>query len=168
MAEVKSVKIDGEFVHIFDSSIYIFQSGTGLTLELAMIVSEIAVRKYCNEENFIVEIELEDGRLINTIMHLQGFSGGIPQLNLYCVLDDIDEYHDFYVVKEDNPVFPKIGDGITLAEIRKYEMPYEKVTLKLTLPIDQTEWLAKQKKADLERIFKEAIDDYLRKELMKG
>ena len=158
------MKIDGESLHIFSSAIYLFESSTGYTLELSMIVSEIAIKKYTKEENLIVEIELQDGRLINTIMHLQGFSGGLPQLNLFCVVDDPEEYQDFYFVKEDDPVFPKIGEGITLAEIRKYEMPNEKITLKLQLPIDQTEWLSKRKKSEVEKILKEAIYDYWKKE----
>lgn len=160
MVEVKSVKIDGESIHIFNSAIYIFESISGYTLEFTMIVSEIALKKYRNEENLILEIELIDGRLINTIMHPQGLSGGLPQLNLYCDMNGIDEYQDFLIVKEEDPVFPKIDEGITLEEIRKYEMPNEKVTFKLNLPIDQAEWLTKQKKGDLEEIIKEAIYEY--------
>jgi hypothetical protein len=164
MVSVKSVKFDGEGIYFFDSSIYIFESTSGYTLELAMIVSEVVMKKYAKEENFILEIELQDGRVINTIMHIQGFSGKLPQLNLYCDLDDIDEYQDFYLVTETEPVFPAIGEGMTLEEIRKYEMPNEKVNLKLTLPIDITEWLAKQKKSTIETIFKEAIYSYWKKE----
>ena len=163
MVEVKSVKIDGEMIHFFKSAIYIFESSSGYTMEFTMIVSEIALKKYRNEENLILEIELIDGRLINTIMHPQGVSGGLPQLNLYCDLNGIDEYQDFLLVKEEDPVFPKIDEGITLADIRKYEMPNEKVTLKLNLPIDQAEWLTKQKKRDLEEIIKETIYNYWKK-----
>ena len=164
MIEVKSVKIDGECLHLFSSAIYIFESGSRYTLELTMIVSEVAVKKYSKEENLIVEIELHDGRVLNSIMHQQSFSGGLPQLNLYCVVDDPVEYHDFYFVREEDPQFPKIGVGITLEEIRKHEMPNEKITLKLQLPIDQTEWLAKRKKSEIEKIIKEAIYDYWKKE----
>lgn len=160
MVEVKSVKIDGEIIHIFNSAIYIFESMSGYTLELSMIVSEIVLKKFKDEENLILEIELSNGRLINTIMHPQGFSGDLPQLNLYCDLHEIDEYPDFLMVKEDDPVFPIIDEGITLADIRKYEMPNEKVTIKLNLPIDQAEWLKKQKKRDLEEFFKDAIYAY--------
>lgn len=164
MVEVKSVKIDGECIHMFNSAIYIFESSSGFTLELGMIVSEVVLKKYGNEENLIIEIELQDGRVINSIMHLQGLSGGLPQLNLYCDLNDLEEYQDYQIVKENDSSFPKIEEGITLEEIRKYEMPNEKVKLKLNLPVDQSEWLAKQKKGELDTIFKEAIYDYWRKQ----
>ncbi|MCM2532264.1 hypothetical protein NDK43_07470 [Neobacillus pocheonensis] len=164
MVEIKSVKIDGECIHMFNSAIYIFESSSGFTLELGMIVSEVVLKKYRNEENLIIEIELQDGRVINSIMHLQGLSVGLPQLNLYCDLNDLEEYQDYQIVKENDSSFPKIEEGITLEEIRKYEMPIEKVKLKLNLPVDQSEWLAKQKKGELDTIFKEAIYDYWRKQ----
>ncbi|MGM0876018.1 MAG: hypothetical protein ACQEWV_14880 [Bacillota bacterium] len=163
MVEVKEVKIDGESIHVFNSALYIFESSSGYTLELDIIVSEIVVKKYRHEENLILEIELQDGRMINTIMHLQGLSGGLPQLNLYCELNNIEEYQDFQKVNENDLLFPKIEEGITLEDIRKYEMPNEKVILKLNLPIIQSEWLNKQKKENLAEIFKEAIYDYWRK-----
>jgi hypothetical protein len=164
VVEILSVKIDGEVIHTFDSTIYIFESSTGYTLELTMIVSEIVVNKYRNFENLIVEVELKDGRLINSIMHLQNLSGGLPQLHLFCDVDDPNEYKGFDLVNESNPVFPKIGEGITLTEIRKYEMPNERVKLNLTLPIDQAEWIAKQKKSEIEKIVKAAIYEYWKRE----
>lgn len=163
MVEVQTVKIDGKTIHIFNSAIYIFESSAGYTLELDMVVSEVTVKKYKNEENLIVEIELQDGRLITSYMNLKSLSGGLPQLNLYCELNDIDDYQDFYIVNENDLTFPNVEEGITLEEIRKYEMPDEKITLKLNLPIEQTEWLKKQKNKDLADIFKEAIYDYWRK-----
>jgi hypothetical protein len=60
-------------------------------------------------------------------------------------------------------LFPNIEEGITLEEIRRVEMPNEKITLKLNLPIEQTEWLMKQKKSDLDEMFKEIIYDYRKK-----
>lgn len=163
MAEVKTVKIDGESIHIFNSVIYIFESSTGYTLELDMIVSEVAVKRYGNEENLILEIELQDGRVINSFMHLKSFSGGLPQLNFFCELNDIDDYQDFHIVNENDLLFPNIEEGITLEDIRKYEMPNEKIILKLNLPIVQTEWLKKKKNKELAEIFKEAINDYWEK-----
>lgn len=160
MVEIKSVKIDGTDIHIFKSVIYIFESSSGYSMELGMVVSEVVLRKYGHEENLILEIELEDGRIFNTIMQPQGFSGGVPRLHLYCDIDDVEEYPDFQVVKESDESFPKLDEGITIEEIRKYEMPNEKVNLKLTLPIDQAEWIAKQKKSDINTIIKEAIYDY--------
>lgn len=163
MVKVKEVKIDGESIYIFNSAIYIFESSAGFTLELDIIVSEIVERKYRGEENLILEIELHDGRVINTIMHQKSLQGGLPQLNLYCELNDMDDYQDFHYVNENDLVFPNVEEGITLEEIRKYEMPNEKVKLTLTLPIDQTEWLSKQNGRDLSGIFKEVIYDYWRK-----
>jgi hypothetical protein len=61
-------------------------------------------------------------------------------------------------------MFPNIEEGITLEEIRKYEMPDEKITLKMKLPIVQVEWLKMQKNEDLTEIFKEAIYDYWKKQ----
>jgi hypothetical protein len=167
MVVVKSVKIDGESLHVFKSSIYIFESSSGFTLELDMIVSEVAVKKYRNEETLILEIELEDGRIINSIMYLKILPGGLPQLNLFCELDDVQEYEDFEKINENDAWFPNIEKGITLEEIRQVEMPNEDVSLKLKLPIDQAEWLKNQKKRNLNEIFKELIYDYWKKQESK-
>ncbi|MCQ6279549.1 hypothetical protein [Bacillus sp. EB600] len=163
MVDVKSVKIDGEIIHVFKSMIYIFESSSVLTLELDMIVSEVAVKRYKNEETLIVEIELEDGRIISSIMHVKVLSGRLPQLNVYVELGDLDEYSDFQIVHESDSSYPNLEEGITIEEIRKVEMPNEKITLKLNLPIDQTEWLTKQKVKDLNNIFKELIYKYWEK-----
>lgn len=163
MAAVKTVKIDGEIIHIFNSAIYIFESHSGFTLELDLIVSEVMFKKYKQEQTLIIEIELEDGRIIDSIMHLKTLSGGLPQLNLFCDLDDIDEYEDFDRVDENSSWFPNVEDGITLEEIRKVEMPNEDVSLKLKLPIDQVEWLKKQKKKDLNEMFTHLIYEIWKK-----
>lgn len=163
MAAVKSVKIDGKNIHIFNGVIYIFESQSGYTLELDLIVSEVMVRKYKQEQTLIIEIELEDGRIINSIMHLKTLPGGLPQLNLFCDLDDIDEYEDFDRVDENSSWFPNVEEGITLEEIRKVEMPNENISLKLNLPIDQVEWLKKQKRASLNEMVKEFISEYWKK-----
>lgn len=157
MVAVKSVKIDGENIHIFNSAIYIFESSTGSTLSLDMIVSEVTLKKYRKEETLIIEIDLEDGRIIHSIMDVKILPGGLPQLNLFSELSDIHEYKDFDRVNENDSWFPNIEDGITIEEIRKVEMPSEDISVKLKLPIDQIEWLKKQKKKDLNEIFKEMI-----------
>lgn len=164
MAAVKSIKIDGEHIHIFNSVIYIFESQLGYTLEVDIIVSEVTVRKYKQEQTLIIEIELEDGRIINSIMHLKTLPGGLPQLNLFCDFDDINEYEDFDRVDENSSWFPNVEEGITLEEIRKVEMPNENISLKLNLPIDQVEWLKKQKRASLNEMVKEFITEYWRKQ----
>ena len=146
MVAVKSVKIDGERIHVFNSAIYIFESSTGFTLELDMIVSEVAIKKYKKEDNLIVEIELEDGRIINSIMYLKIFSGGLPQLNLYCEIEDIQEYQDFDQVNENDSSFPNVEEGITIEEIREVEMPNKRISLKLNLPIDQNRMAKSAKK----------------------
>ena len=157
MVEVKSVKIDGENIYVFKTAIYLYITNDRNTLELDLIVSEVIVKKYKNEETLIIEIELQDGRIINSIMHLKVWSGGLPQLNLYCEVNDLEEYYDFDRVTENDSFFPNIEEGITIEEIRKVEMPNEKVTLKLNLPIDQIEWISKQKNTDLNELFKEMI-----------
>lgn len=157
MVVLKSVKIDGESIHVFKSVIYIFESSSGFTLQLDMIVSELVVKKYKEFENLIVEIELEDGRILNSIMHLKIFQGRLPLLNLFCELDDIQEYENIKVVNEDDSWFPNVEEGITIEDIRKVEMPIEEARLKLKLPIDQVEWLKNQKTKDLNDIFKEMI-----------
>lgn len=164
MAAVKSIKIDGEHIHVFNSVIYIFESQMGYTLEVDLIVSEVTVRKYKQEQTLIIEIELEDGRIINSIMHLKTLPGGLPQLNLFCDLDDIDEYEDFDRVDENSSWFPNVEEGITLEEIRKVEMPNENISLRLSLPIDQVEWLKKQKKSSLNEMLSEFISEYWKKE----
>jgi hypothetical protein len=163
MAAVKSVKIDGELIHIFNSAIYIFASQTGYTLELDLVVSEVTVRKYKNVQNLIMEIELESGKLIDSIMHLKTLRGGLPQLNLFCDLEDIDEYEELDRVNESSSWFPNVEEGVTLEEIRKVEMPNEDVHIKLKLPIDQVEWLKKQKKPILNEMFSEMIYQFWKK-----
>ncbi|MGG1401495.1 hypothetical protein ABE288_27280 [Bacillus salipaludis] len=162
MVRVKSVKVDGEGIHVFNSAIYIFESSAGITLELDLIVSEVVVKKYKKEETLIIEIELENGRILHSIMHVKSLSGGLPQLNLFCELDDMDEYGDFHRVNENDSWFPNIEEGITIEEIRRVEMPDEDINLKLRLPIDQVEWLKAQKKASLNELFKEFIYDFRR------
>lgn len=164
MAVVKSVKIDGENIHIFNSAIYIFESHSGYTLELDLVVSEVTERKYKKEQNLIIEIELENGRLIDSIMHLKSLSGGLPQLNLFCDLNDIDEFADLDRVNESSSWFPNVEEGVTLEEIRKVEMPNENISLKVNLPINQVEWLKKQKKASLNEMLQEFITEYWKKQ----
>src|SRR4051812_18488799 len=110
MVRVRSVKIDGENIHVFNSAIFIFESGLGPALELDLIVSEVTVKKYRKEETLIVEIELEDGRIVNSIMHVKILSGGLPQLNLFCELEDNHEYEDLNCVNENDSWFPNIEE----------------------------------------------------------
>ena len=165
MVTVHSVKIDGESIRVFNSAIYIFESGSRLTLELDMIVSEVTLNKYRNEDNLITEIELDDGRIFSSIMNLKAFSEGLPQLNLICEIEDPGEYPGFDQVNEHDSSFPNIEEGITIEEIRKVEMPNKSITLKLNLPIDQTEWLLNQKNKELNIIFKEIIYEYWKKQI---
>jgi len=157
MVKVKSVKIDGEEILFFNSAVYIFADSSGYILELDMIVSEVQQRKYEKEDNLIIEMELEDGRVFTNIMHVRPWPGKLPGLTLFCNIGDCQEYPGFKVFDENDSEFPDIEEGITLEEIRRVEMPYEKITLKLTLPIDQTEWLAKQRKSDLNKLFQSLI-----------
>ncbi len=162
MVKIKSVKIDGESIFIFNSALYIFASGTGFTLELDMIVTEVTVNRYRNEESLIIEIELEDGKIISSIMNLKVFTRGLPQLNLYCELDEgeLDYYHDLDRVHESDLTFPTIDEGVTLEAIRNVEMPDKRIKLNLTLPIDQVEWLEKRKVKNINEMVKELIYDY--------
>lgn len=81
----------------------------------------------------------------------------------FCELEDPDEYPGLHKVNEKGLEFPVVEQGIILEEIRKVEMPNEKVTLKLTLPIDQVEWLKEQKTKELNAIFKEFLGEYIKK-----
>jgi hypothetical protein len=163
MVGVKSVKIDGDPIYVFKSIIYLFESNSGCTLELDMIVSEVVVKKYRNEDTLIIEFELEDGRQYSSIMHLKVLSGRLPQLNLYMEVEDPDEYAALQRISENDSTFPNLEAGITIEEIRKVEMPNERVTLKLNLPIDQAEWLKGQKTKELNDLFKELIYQYWNK-----
>ncbi|WP_318507099.1 hypothetical protein [Bacillus sp. T3] len=164
MVSVKSMKIDGQDIHIFNSAIYIYESSNGQTLQLDVIVSEVVLKKYKDEESLIIGVELEDGRIISSIMLLNTLPGGLPQLNLVCELDEqeYNEYDDFERVDENNAQFPNVEAGITLEEIRKVEMPNEKINLKLTLPIDQVEWLKTQKTKDLNNLFKQLLYELMK------
>lgn len=163
MVRVKSVKIDGEAIHVFKSMIYIFESNSRFTLELDMIVSEVVLKRYKNETTLILEIELDDGRLISSIMNVHFLSGRLPQMNAFMDVEDPDEFFDFQRINENDSSYPDLEEGITLEEIRKVEMPNEKVSLKLNLPIDQIEWLKAQKSQELNAIFKEFIYYYWNK-----
>ncbi|WP_258309271.1 hypothetical protein [Cytobacillus oceanisediminis] len=125
-------------------------------------MSEVTLRKYEDRESLIAEIELEDGRLISSFMFLKSLPGKLPRLNLVWELDEGETYEDILRVSESDLAFPDIEEGITLEDIRKVEMPNEKVTLKLTLPIDQVEWLKEKKNKELSQIFKELLNEYLR------
>lgn len=163
MVCVKSVKIDGELIHVFRSLIYLFESESGFTLELDMIVSEVIARKYKNEETLIVEMELDDGKMISSIMNVKILAGKLPQLSVYMDVVDVDEYQNFVRINENDRSFPNLEEGLTIEEIRKVEMPNERVTLKLNLPIDQAEWLKNQKSQELNQIFKKFIYAYWEK-----
>jgi hypothetical protein len=161
LVTVKSVKVDGESIHIFNSALYIFESNMCYTLQLDVIVSEVVVNRYKAEEQLIIEVEMEDGRILSSIMHLRTLPGGLPHLNLFCDIEDPEEYPGLDIVNESDSEFPDIEADITLEDIRKVEMPNEKVTLKLTLPINQVEWLKNQKARDLNTLFKELLEDHL-------
>jgi hypothetical protein len=163
MAGVKSVTIDGESIYLFNSALYVFESSKGCSLELDMIVSEVVLRRYKDKESHIIEIELEDNRIISSFMYVKIVPGRLPRMNLFCELEDGDEYPGLQKVHENDLEFPDVEQGITLEEIRKVEMPNEKVTLKLTLPIDQVEWLKEQKTKDLNAFFKELLGEQLKK-----
>lgn len=163
MVGVKSVSIDGETIYLFNSAIYIFESTSGCTLEVDMIVSEVTLRKYKDRESLIAELELEDGRLISSFMFLKTLPGKLPRLNLFCELDEGENYEGVLRITENDLEFPDIEEGITLEDIRKVEMPNEKVTLKLTLPIDQVEWLKEKKSKELNQLFQELLYEYWRR-----
>lgn len=164
MEKVKSVILDGEEIHVFNSAIYLFETNTTVTLELNVIVSEIVTNKYKHVDNLIVEIELEDGRMINSIMSVTVMQGRLPQLHIFCDIDDLDEYKGLSILNENNSSFPDIEEGITLEEIRKVEMPLEDITLKLKLPIEQVEWLRKLKKKEVTDMMEEFLIYYRKNE----
>ncbi|WP_257468924.1 hypothetical protein [Bacillus sp. D386] len=87
MVGVKTVNLDGEEIHIFNSAIYILETSSGFSLELDIIVSEVALKKYSNRESIIAEIELTDNRVISSFMYIKSIPGRLPQLNLNCVID---------------------------------------------------------------------------------
>lgn len=167
MAAVKIVKMDGEEIHVFTSAIYIFEASSGFTLELDLIVSEVAVKKYKEMENLIVEIELEDGRVFQAIMQVESLPGGLPRLHLFSEIEDPREYAGLNLVHENDAWFPNIEEGITLDEIRAVEMPIEEIRLKLNLPIDQVEWLKSQKKRVLHELFKDLIYEHWKNQNME-
>lgn len=161
MVTVKTVKIDGESILVFNSEIYVIESIEGYLLELDLIVSEVTVKKYQKENTLIVEIELEDGSLISSIMEVKVLPGKLPQLNLFCEIVDLDDYPTLRVVNENDSEFPNVEKtSITIEEIRKVEMPNERINVRLNLPIDQVEWLQKHKSKKLNQIFKELIYDF--------
>ncbi len=161
MVGVKTVNLDGEKVHIFNSAIYILETSSGFSLELDIIVSEVALKKYSNHESIITEIELTDNRVISSFMYIKLIPGRLPQLNLNCSIDGPFEYQGLDYINENETNFPDIEKGISLADIRKVEMPDEKISLKLTLPIDQVEWLRGKTSKELKQIFKAIIYDHM-------
>ncbi|MCM3708849.1 MULTISPECIES: hypothetical protein [Cytobacillus] len=157
MSAIKSINLDGEEIYIFSSSIYIFESSSGSTLEVDMIVSEVTLRKYQDRESLITEIELEDGGQISSFMFLKVVPGKLPRLSLVCEVDPEETYEGLQRIREDQPDFPDIEAGITLEAIRMVEMPKEKITLKLNLPINQVEWLKGQKNKELNELFRDLL-----------
>jgi hypothetical protein len=165
MVTVKTVKIDGKSIFVFNSEIYIIESIEGYTLELDIVVSEVTLRKYQREDTLIVEIELEDGSLISSIMDVKVLPGKLPQLNLFCEIVNLNDYPTLRVVNENDSEFPNVEKtSITIETIRKVEMPNERINVKLNLPIDQVEWLQKHKSKELNQLFKELIYDFWRQQ----
>jgi hypothetical protein len=165
MVTVKTVKIDGESILVFNSEIYVIESIEGYLLELDLIVSEVTVKKYQKENTLIVEIELEDGSLISSIMEVKVLPGKLPQLNLFCEIVDLDDYPTLKVVNENDSEFPNVEKvSITIEEIRKVEMPNERINIRLNLPIDQVEWLQEHKSKELNQIFKELIYNFWKRQ----
>ena len=163
MVTVKTVKIDGKSIFVFNSEIYIIESIEGYTLELDIIVSEVTLRKYQREDALI--IELEDGSLISSIMDVKVLPGKLPQLNLFCEIVNLNDYPTLRVVNENDSEFPNVEKtSITIETIRKVEMPNERINVRLNLPIDQVEWLQKHKSKELNQIFKELIYDFWRQQ----
>ncbi|MDF2037810.1 hypothetical protein P2R12_12675 [Cytobacillus oceanisediminis] len=163
MAGLKSINLDGEEIYVFNSAIYIFESSAGSTLEVDLIVSEVTLKKYQDRESLITEIELEDGGILSSFMFLKPVPGRLPRLSLFCELDPEESYEGVLKISEEHLDFPDIEAGITLEEIRKVEMPNEKITLKLILPINQVEWLKEQKNKELNKLFKELLEEYMEK-----
>ena len=161
MVGVKKVNLDGEEIHIFNSAIYILETSSGFSLELDIIVSEVAIKKYSGRDSIIAEIELTDNRVINSFMYIKSIPGRLPHLNLNCEIDGPNEYRGLEHIDDNETNFPDIEKGISLADIRKVEMPDEKITLKLTLPIDQVEWLREKKPKELKQIIKAMIYDHI-------
>ena len=161
MVGVKSVNLDGEKIYIFNSAIFILETSAGFSLELDIIVSEVALKKYSSRESIIAEIELTDNRVISSFMYIKSIPSRLPQLNLNCEIDSPDEYKGLDHIDENEANFPDIEKGISLANIRKVEMPDEKITLKLTLPIDQVEWLRGKKPRELKQMIKAFIYDHM-------
>ncbi|KON86181.1 hypothetical protein AF332_04645 [Sporosarcina globispora] len=161
MAGIKSINLDGEEVYVFNSAIYIFESSAGNTLEVDLIVSEVTLRKFQDRDSMITEIELEDDRILSSFMFLKPVPGKLPRLSLFCELDPEESYEGVSRISEEHSDFPDIEAGISLEEIRKVEMPNEKITLKLNLPINQVEWLKEQKNKELNQLFKELLEGYL-------
>ena len=162
MVGVKTVNLDGEDLHIFNSAIYILETSNGFSLELDLIVSEIALKKYSSHESIIAEIELADRRVISSFMYIKSIPGILPHLNLHCAIASPDEYRGLEHIHENEADFPDIEKGISLADIRKVEMPDEKITLKLTLPIDQVEWLRTKKPKEINQIMKSIIYGHMK------
>ncbi|WP_110929571.1 hypothetical protein [Bacillus massiliglaciei] len=156
MVKVLSVKIDGEEIHIFNSFLYIFESHGFHTLELDLIVSEVAQRRYNKEENHIIELVTE-GTEINAFMFSKGLPGGLPRINLYAEIEGSEVYPFLPVFHEGDRGFPDIEEGLTIEEIRKVEMPEEFFTCKVKLPIDQVEWLSKKKPKEFKEFLQKAI-----------
>lgn len=161
MSAIKFISLDGEEIYVFNSAIYIFESSSGSTLEVDMIVSEVTLRKYQDRDSLITEVVLDDGGQISSFMFLKAVPGKLPRLSLFCEIDPEESYEGLLRIREDAPDFPDIEAGITLEDIRKVEMPNEKITLKLNLPINQVEWLKEQKNKELNELFRELLGEYL-------
>lgn len=162
MIKIRSIHIDGENIYYFNSVIYLFQTSSECTLQLDIIVSEIVIKKYNDRENHIIEVELENGSLVTSFMTVNILPGKIPHMNFVSEVADVNEYRELPIVQENDLNFPDIEKGITLEEIRQVEMPYQKVSLKLTLPIDQVEWLQKKTKKELDAIFEDVLKGMIR------
>ncbi|MES1047224.1 hypothetical protein FOA22_22480 [Heyndrickxia oleronia] len=170
MSKIVTVKFDNEPVHVFDSTIYIYQNESNkFGLNLEFIITEIVAKKYHYYRDKVnVTFELSNGMIKNYPMSVEDVTevgnAEIPVIFLHTDIPSIEGFEDVIILDDDtfNEKYPELNKNISIEEIRKVEMPKEDVDIEVNLPIDLAEWIYANEK-NMSAILEEALHDYWKK-----
>ncbi|TWE05991.1 hypothetical protein FB550_1026 [Neobacillus bataviensis] len=168
MKEIKSVRINGDPIHLFDCVMYIFDNENGkYFLHLDLIVTEVEMLKYRFNQEVRVSIKYNNGKEQNLTMLVQGTTeignAEIPILELCVDIDNPEDFQGIKIVNWETPIEEfSLRNDILIEEIRKIDMPNKNVEIQATLPIDLQEWVYSNSE-NISEILKEALIDYINK-----
>ncbi|WP_028392736.1 hypothetical protein [Bacillus cihuensis] len=168
MPQIKRVKINGEEIRLLNNVLYLhYSEGDGYSLLLDTVITEVDARKYSHKDKAEVLLRYDDDKEESLDMFITGVTevgnGDVPVLELEVNIDNHEKFRNLEVVNGDSIEckFPDPTVGITIEEVRKIDMPSDKIDITAILPIDLKEWLHSNN--NISEILKEALYDYINK-----